>query len=103
MAIKYQMHSEGMFPRVFCDSCGKAMTVKEGNVFWNDQGEIVFGHFGDCCRKLDTGNWPCSNRFDFFLVDLLNNIKATPKLLKGAAELSDRFGFGVVTDRKKLR
>ena len=96
--IEYQMHEDGMFPRVFCDVCHKPITASEGNVFWDHSGQIAFGHIGACGRVLHAR--PYSWSLEAFFADLLGNSKITPAKLKEADEL--RNIFGTVTSRKKV-
>jgi hypothetical protein len=100
MSIKYQMHKAGMFPQIFCDSCGRGITISEGHVFWNDAGEISFGCFGACCRNLDKPSWPYSMDMGTFVVNLLQNIKATPAALKEAESSVMARMFGTAVSRE---
>jgi hypothetical protein len=102
MSIKYQMHKAGMFPQIFCDSCGCGITISEGNVFWNDVGEIAFGCFGVCCQKLDKLSWPYCMDIGTFVVNLLHNIKATPAVLKKAESSVMVTVFGATASRKDV-
>jgi hypothetical protein len=99
MAIKYQIHEDGMFPRILCDTCGHAILVSEGNVFWNYAGDTAFAHRGVCGRALDKQGLRLSMGLDVFIADLLHNIKATPSVLKSADHA--RSVLGATTSRAK--
>jgi hypothetical protein len=98
--IRYQRHNSGMFPRLFCDTCVKPIEDKEGFVFWDNDGNTVHAHTGDCSAKLGrTHRFPYSESLVTFLANLLTNTRINPKTLK-PDELWDM--FGVEESRKAL-
>ena len=96
--IRYQMSRDGMFPRIVCDVCNEPIE-SQGNVFWDDQGQIVFTHMAPCSLKAGAA-WPYSWPLAAFFANLLHNSKITAKELKEGGVTNDF--LGAVIGRKKL-
>jgi|SRR6185437_9364096 hypothetical protein len=99
--IKYQMHSSGMFPRIFCDSCSNPIEDDKGFTLWDDAGNVAHAHMGACAFKLDRGaGFHRSESLITFLANLLHNTHIDPKTLQADTMWHMT---GVVQSREELR
>src|SRR5215469_13173814 len=71
--ITYEHKDGGWFPLVMCDSCGERIRqVKDGYVYWNEQGDVAYAHVGDC--GWDLNDYDYSEALELFLAHLGHNV-----------------------------
>lgn len=83
MNIGYEMDKGGMFPRIWCAGCGKAIELADNGadshakVLWNREGQIVFMH-----QNCDDESYQFWEPVEVFFRHLLHNTRLTKKLKK---------------------